>query len=164
MPARITKRPEWHMGGPVWWHHHGAKVMVKSRVPEDKTLILGSRNAAIVEISMCMGREGWHVKWGIKFGPEEKVQGTVWMSTKDLRCAFGLSDEEDYNDGRAALLSWRDTNIMRYGGTCFRQGQYIRFEDFLNIPGPGTGNDGDPNISIELDDEIKQAVRQLLGE
>ncbi|MEK6897657.1 MAG: hypothetical protein AABW93_03950, partial [Nanoarchaeota archaeon] len=147
MPAsiRVTKQPEWGgIAGPIWWHHHGTKVIVKSRVSEDKTLILGSRNAAVVEISKCMGREGWHVSWGIKFGTEEKVQGTVWMSTKNLRCAFGLLDEEDYDDSRATYLPWRNTNIERYGGTCFCQGQFIRYEDFLNIPGPGTGNDGDP--------------------
>ena len=86
------------------------------------------------------------------------------MSTKNLRCAFGLSDEEDYDGSRATFLPWRNTNIERYGGTCFYQGVFLRYEYFLNIPGPGTGNDGNPNISVELDDGIKNAVRQLLGE
>lgn len=43
-----------------------------------------------------------------------------------------------------------------------KQGAFIRYGNFLNIPSPGTGHDGDPNISILIDGPIRRAVRQLL--
>jgi hypothetical protein len=52
--------------------------------------------------------------------------------------------------------------LDRYGGDSAAQGFYIRWRNCLNIPCPGTGHDGDPNISVTLSDDIKEAVRQLL--
>lgn len=43
-----------------------------------------------------------------------------------------------------------------------RPGAFIRQGRYLNIPGPGTGLIGDPNISIRLKPEIVAAVSKML--
>lgn len=52
--------------------------------------------------------------------------------------------------------------IRRYGGTTADQGRFIRYNRFLNIPGPGTGHDGDSNISVEIRSEMQDAVAAFL--
>ena len=42
------------------------------------------------------------------------------------------------------------------------QGLYARWNSYLNIPGIGTGNDRDPNISVYTDTNIRRAVIDLL--
>lgn len=54
--------------------------------------------------------------------------------------------------------------LDRFGGTVARQGIFIRWRDFMNIPGPGTGGDGDANISVMITGEIKEAIKTILGE
>ena len=76
------------------------------------------------------------------------------MDDEHLKMAFGLSEESG---------KYGDWLIGRFGGESAEQGQFIRFENFLNIPCPGTGHDGDPNISIVLDDKIRDAVEHLLA-
>ena len=83
------------------------------------------------------------------------AKGRAWFSEEDLKSAFGFSDKSgEYG-------YWL---IERYGADVASQGKYIRWRDHLNIPCPGIGNDGDPNVSIYLDDDIKNAVRELLSE
>ncbi len=153
----FTKCPEFQAGHPIWWHLHGLKMRVRRLDLRNRTLTIGSRVAAVVRISPSRG--GWHIAWAIKFGQEEKVRGIVWMSDQNLRCAFGLSDSEDERYG-----SYRHLLIERFGADCAYHGVFIRYRNFLNIPCPGTGYDGDPNVSIDLDDDIKLAIRRLLGE
>jgi hypothetical protein len=52
--------------------------------------------------------------------------------------------------------------IEPFGGTVAKQRKFIRYHEFLNIPGPGSGYQGDPNVSIELYPETIAAVRNLL--
>lgn len=80
--------------------------------------------------------------------------GQVEMDSCQLAAAFGLSDESgDFGD-------WL---IERYRADSAEQRLWIRYGNQLNIPGPGTGHDGDPNISIELDGDIKKAVVAIIG-
>ena len=80
--------------------------------------------------------------------------GLAELSSINLRKAFRLDDTMDDK-----LSLWL---IERYGGTVAAQGEFIRWGKYLNIPGPGTGHDGDANISIFVSDEIRDAVAQLL--
>lgn len=52
--------------------------------------------------------------------------------------------------------------VDKYGATAARQGFFIRYQDYLCLPGPGTGRDGDSNLSILLDEEIQDWVLKLL--
>jgi hypothetical protein len=154
MTANSARRPpEVHpvLGYPIWWNAHGHKMRVESA--DDNDVVLTS-SAAEVKISRSTA-DVWFVDWKVvQFVPTgEGVNGRTGFSRGDLTAAFGLSDEVGEFGG------WM---IDRFGGDTANQKSFIRYEDFLNIPGPGTGNDGDPNVSILLSEEITAAVERLL--
>lgn len=136
---------------PVWYHNHGNKMKIRAiGIQKDFLVIQGS--AAEVVITKVV--EGYLVGWKIRHGgPEIGVLGKTWFSSDDLAMAFGL---------RNTIPKFGKWLIERFGGTTASQGAFIRYKDWLNIPGPGTGHDYDPNVSIQLTQEIKQAVRTLL--
>jgi hypothetical protein len=77
------------------------------------------------------------------------------MDTDTLKSAFGIHEANGYAS---------DWLLNEFGGTCASQGKFLRYKDYLNIPGPGTGHDGDSNVSIELDRSIQTAARDLMRE
>ena len=81
------------------------------------------------------------------------VQGWLRLTTAELKGAFGLAD---YLPPEAASL------ILCYGGTAAAPGKFLRYERWLNIPCPGTGADGDPNLSIEVSQEITAAITRAI--
>lgn len=137
------------MGKPIWWHHHGIKLSVMTKVKNE--LILES-SAAKLSISF-LKKNHWEVCWEVGQVGGQGSEGTVILSSKELREAF------DYG---LTPVKAEDFLFTRYGATAGRQGKFIRTDRFLNIPCPGTGNDGDPNISILITTEIKEAVKKLL--
>lgn len=144
--------PELCLGCPDWFHPKGAIMRVK-RANEREVFICGS--AAAVRITRALASEAgeWSVDWEILDGEGGKVSGNVGFSTAQLRGALGLSEES------GELGDWV---ISRYGADAAEQGKFIRWLNFLNIPCPGTGHDGDPNVSVFLDDMIRGSVRRLL--
>lgn len=156
MKKVIQRRdPEIGVIGPEWCHHHGSKMRVE-KFDKDEQIIIISGSAAKVEISRRIAGVDveWFVDWEVIQNHTEKTKGCVIYTSDDLLAAFGLSDES--SDHSVWL-------IERFGADSARQGKYIRWKEFLNIPCPGTGHDGDPNISIHLDEQMVNAVRQLLG-
>lgn len=162
MPLKVVRRnPELGgRGGPNWCHHHGAKMSVESFDPRNKILVI-SGSAAKITIckasSIRPDASGWFVAWEVvQCRPyEEGARGRVQFDDADLATAFGLSNKSGKFGG------WL---ISRYGADVAEQGKYIRWQKFLNIPCPGTGHDGDPNISVHIDEKIKDTVRQLLSQ
>ena len=155
MSTQQSARPEFNIGKPVWHHHHSRKFHVIS--PTQEPLELGA-SAANVVISPDSSK-GWIIKYRIThafggFG----VDGKIYMTTNELEVAFDLHGRLDDS------FVWPSSQwlINRYGGDFAAQGSFIRYHRFLNIPGPGTGHDGDANVSIELNDEIKAAVKALI--
>ncbi len=152
-PSEV-KRPEWHLYHPDWFHSHGNRMRLESQLNNPPGLIIKATAAELV-ISHVWNRVApWSVYWNIKHSQDEFARGTVIMPEDILEAAFGLKDNLVTKDSR-----WM---IERFGGTSSAQRYFIRYENFLNIPCPGTGHDGDPNISIGLDDEIKAAVKGLI--
>jgi hypothetical protein len=115
-------------------------------------------DALIIQSSaaeLFVSRQGvrWLAKWSIIQGPKAQVVGQVLLDSKDLSSAFGLSEET------GPLSRWM---LSECGANSASQGKFIRSGDFLNIPGPGTGHDGDPNISILIQGKMQDAVRRLI--
>jgi len=153
------KEPELRVGVPVWWHMRGFKMAVSELDATKRTLrITGSAAEIIIRParSIAPGMDGWYVDWRVSTNKAFEVggRGRVYLGDDDLKAAFGLPVDDFYND---------DETIERYGGQMASRGKFIRWSGYLNIPCPGTGHDGDPNVSIEVDDNMRQAVAQLLG-
>ena len=138
---------------PDWWHKHGSKMRLQTtNANPDIILIAGS--AASVTVSRHDRHQLWAVGWEIVQSQREKSQGLTLMDDNDLQRAFGL---------RHDLGSNGEWMVKRYGGTTASQGNFHRWQRFLNIPHPGTGLDGDLNVSVELNDATQQAIRQIIG-
>lgn len=139
---------------PVWWHHHGTKLRPdKSGFDgRNKTLTLKA-SAAEVLIQAAADGGGWRIDYEIRHSSDTLITGRLWMSDANLRTAFGLSNECEAEFGQCI--------IDAHGGDVACQGRYIRCGNWLNLPGPGTGHDGDANVSILLDEEIKEAIGKL---
>jgi|SRR3989344_2737939 len=147
------KKPKIHLFHPDWWHGHGIKMSLRTlELTPPKLVISGS--AADLTIFDHEYKDLWAVNWEVRQSQAEKVVGRVLMTNNQLLAAFDHSNELD---------NYSEWLIDRYGATCASQSNFIRFRRFLNIPGPGTGHDGDPNISIELDEDIKKAVLKLMA-
>lgn len=138
------------MGFPVWWHHHGTKMkLIAQGICNDLLIIQGSAAELVI------GRIGalWSASWKVIHDPHTQVTGQAIFGNNDLLAAFGFMDRV------GKLSKWL---IDRYGGSAADQRKFIRYRDWLNIPCPGTGHDGDPNISIKIDDHIRKAVKELV--
>ena len=137
---------------PDWWHMNGHYLAITHHDAFAGWYRLIT-NGATVTIYAVHDQEHLCIEWEVRFSQREKAKGTVLLTPNQMRAAFGFSDECE--EGSAFL-------VEKYGGTCAKQGRFIRWKNCLNVPCPGTGRDGDPNVSIELTPEIKAAVKELL--
>lgn len=156
--AHIRREPTIRMWHPDWWHVHGLKMEVSPK-EEDRTnkrlVIKGS--AAEVVISRkddYNNQREWFVDWKVVQSQQEFSSGRTIYRERELSAAFEI-DTNDVGEFPADILD-------RFGGDSASQGKYIRYKNFLNIPNPGTGHDGDPNVSIEIDGNMKLGVSRLL--
>lgn len=152
--------PNLKIGIPNWCHMHGSKMSVRNFDQENSILVLDSSAATVVITkgsSMFPGHEGWFVDWKVVQSAPQKVgvQGRAWFSDQDIKSAFGLSNISGKYD------HWL---IEQYGADVAEQGRYIRWKNYLNIPCPGTAHYGDPNVSIHLEENIRNAVQKLISE
>lgn len=155
---------------PIWWHHHGIKARV---IETGLYLVIGSSAARIMLDAPCRSWDGEDdfvcpVEWKIKHCATTHAYGETRLSVPILRVAFGLSNEALFSDETSQWL------LDQFGGTRASQGYFFNYHGrlandetlpvvYLNIPCPGTGHDGDPNISILVTDEIKEAVAEYLA-
>ena len=152
---------------PKWFHPHGMKMDLGG-TPIYHTLggddvLIGSRRGgrpsptvAQLQIrhSVTRGRL-YKVSWRIMFTRGENAWGDLLLSGDELRQAFGiLSSNSPIGD----ITEMKE----RYDAESSIPGHFIRKGKFLNIPMPGTGMDGDPNISIFITEEMQEAIRNLL--
>jgi hypothetical protein len=139
---------------PVWWHHHGDKFCLdeeKTSFPDKRVILTASAATLTIEAD---GSDNWRINWTIvTYG---KTSGSTTMTNRELLSAF-----TDTGKTADELSYWL---ISVYGGDYAAQGKCIRWKSFLNIPCPGTGHDGDPNVSILLDEDMAQAVVRLLSD
>lgn len=147
-PALCNGKPEWH-------HHHGAKMRVRSTsVADPPVWVIMASEVAHLLVQRKEGFPGWSIAWNIRHA-DGNAQGVVSVNNDELAALFGLETPETEETSR-----WL---VMRYGADWAKQGLGIRYRDWLTLPCPGTGHDGDPNISIDLDDEVRTAIGTLLA-
>jgi hypothetical protein len=162
MKLSVSRNPSYKTGGfPIWWHNHGLKMRVEL-FDKEKPILVISGSAAKITIKNISSEypnypheEGWLVDWEVKYWAplELKACGRCNFTKEELLSAFGLSKFTGDNG---------DCLIERFGAESAQQGKYIRWKKFLNIPCPGTGHDGDPNVSIYIEEDIREAIEQLV--
>ena len=145
---------------PIWWSTKGDKMDIEELNVPGKCLIL-TASVARFEIRYAVGRPDfpwtitWRIihAWGGSIENSECDRGCRWMNDFELGAAFGLANNVVVGDlpGDPRLIP-----------DVFIQGKAIRLGSHLNIPHPGTGQQGDPNISIRVTPEITEGVRRLL--
>ena len=143
---------------PLWFNPEGAKI---TRItpeydhPADPILWLESDK---VNVSIRYDiRDKWIVHYTIHRVNESTIKCDILMSAEGIYTAFGIIDEcDDLQRDRGQEI------IDRFGGQFCLQGQFIRWKNWLNIPGPGTGLRGDANLSLEITEEIKKVVREFI--
>lgn len=112
---------------------------------------------ASVRINQVHKRDKYTLSWHIshKGGLDPAfTAGAIETNSLELRRMFCLDDGVEEAD------RWM---TRQYRGTTAVQGKYLRQDRYLNIPGPGTGRDGDANISVFVSDGIMKSVRDLLA-
>ncbi len=141
---------------PSWFHHHGTKMRLGYCNHETRTLKIASSAASLKISATAISGMGpcWKIEWRVLLSQSEKSEGTRILTYEQLAIMFNLKTGEV-----PTTSQWL---IDRYGGDYAHQSHFIRWNDFLNIPCPGTGHDGDPNISLLIDTTIQRAVAKLL--
>jgi len=144
-------------GMPTWFHHHGTKISYigfDNQGSPERIMLLESSAVEIRIHRRGRSENAYIVEYRITQSPDSFNYCHICMSKKNLEEAFGLSNTCPEFGGQ-----WL---ADEYGADVAQQGQYIRYGKFLNIPGPGTGNDGDPNVSILVDEKMQKVIREIL--
>lgn len=133
---------------PSWYHCNGGKIsqigINSANSPTRKVLVLGS-NSIGIKIYRDHQGTGYLITYEIHHRNDiPTTWGKISMSEIEIQKAFGLSGECDGEDEQQI------------------PGKYIKHGSYLNIPGSGTGKDGDPNVSIYLDEALVSNVRAFL--
>ncbi|MCL5006930.1 MAG: hypothetical protein M1153_02195 [Patescibacteria group bacterium] len=138
---------------PFWYHPCGYHMVVAESL-RNKLVVVSKWAKLVVSAYKGSGDEKWSVHWEIDHGRIAGVGGQILFSSEELIAAFGCSER---------VLASHNELTKRYGADCGVQGKYIRQLRYLNIPCPGTGSDGDPNISAYITESIRLGVWKLLN-
>ena len=153
MKNKVNKVEKAMLVFPRWFNPHSAHMKVDVFIKEEHFMVISSHTTTVTTTVRIVRRaytvdEGWYIEWEIEWNPQEKSSGRVLFTSEQLRHAFGVIADKMPNFLHNAEYS--------------ESGKYVRRNNFLNIPCVGSGYDGDPNVSIYIDDDIQNAIRELL--
>lgn len=141
---------------PKWFNQHGLKMLLGGGnqivTPLEGDSVLVGNHIAQLQICETLNRAEYKVLWCITLFYKQYAMGEIILSQTTLERAFGITKD----------VPTQSTFAEKFDTDDGEQGQFIRNGSFLNIPMPGTGMDGDPNISLFVSDEIRQAVREFI--
>ena len=139
---------------PSWAHYASARVYIVFNRQGKKCLTISSGSCHLKIRPIGDGKRKWEVRW-IMFdkGPGNEVYGTRIFNPVELATAFDLHRD---------LVKTDDLFTAHYNAEYGIPGKFIRKGQFLCIPCPGTGVDGDPNMSIFLFPFIKQNITEFI--
>jgi hypothetical protein len=139
---------------PKWWHPHGRKINVEKCDASPNGEIQLKSNAVEILIYPGPQDETYVVEWKLThYYGNDQSQGKRVMARNVLLAAFGLNGFVGDNPDFSA--KWGNAHSALAG-------QYIRTGHYLNIPCPGTACDGDPNVSIFVEETIQRAISALV--
>ncbi len=143
----FLKKPETRLGMPNWYHRSGAKMNLMEFDKGNHRLVIASDEASITITPRNNKEDEWKLEWRI----ENRYTGLIFFTSIELKNAFGLTNDP----GKTGFKM-----IEKFGADSAEERKYIRYGDFLNIPGANEVNVC--NISVYVDDEMRSAIRKLL--
>lgn len=134
---------------PKWWNRNGAKMEVKHA--DDRVVMLANSTASVSirPVRDARGRRAYHISTILRQLGRDKFRNDLTFPEEYLAAAFAVTDE------------FHGANIPVIRNQS-RPGYFVRSGCHLNIPGRGSGRDGDPNASLLLEPEVREAVNQLM--
>jgi hypothetical protein len=138
---------------PAWWHVHGFKMDLQ-KIDQHMNLhhaflSIGTRVASVQIAADDSGRTmSFSLHWSL-IHSRGRVAGTIYMFADVLAAIFGMTD---------VIPLGSESFVTKYKATTGVRGIFLRQGNYLSLPCPGTGADGDPNISLYLTPEIRTAV------
>ena len=140
------------VGHPVWWHMRGYKIRLTAANFHIKFVEFSASATKLTIAKHPTDNHSWIIAWHITHSPYAFADGQIGLSTAQLRSAFGIGSRPSYDDEEFRQLFLYDDAYP---------GHFIRYADYLNFPCPGTGHDGDPNISIYITGDMKDVIDDL---
>lgn len=137
---------------PEWFHRGGTKMSLN--MSSHNIYVKFKNQSGSVELTISKNYEPRQMR-------KQQLKWIVWW---EIKSDYGLGIRE----GRDL---WTDYDIKSAFDlilvpsakkTVSRAGKFYREDSYLNIPGMGTGQNGDANVSIFVTDEIKTAIEEIL--
>lgn len=158
MQQKAKPPPLTSSGHPLWFNPEGAKITritPEYNHPAEPILWLESDKVS-VSIKYDI-KDKWIFHYTIYINNESSIKCDISMSAEEIYIAFGIIDEcENRPWDRGQEI------INQFGGQFCLQGQFIRWKNWVNVPGPGTGLKGDVNLSLEITEEMRKIVREFM--
>lgn len=137
---------------PNWWHSYGR--LVSRTLERQESELTFSSGAAHIKIGRSSTpRNMFEVRWIIFTKGQGRVDGFRVFNKKEMVSAFNIAGECGTSDTEFAGRYDADVGIPGY---------FIRKDDYLNIPCPGTGIGGDPNISIKITQVMRDQITKFI--
>lgn len=136
-------------------------------IPKDNTFVVNISksdtrifsNTSVWIVIASIKNQKFRLGWK-KTTPHGTLEGNILLSEDQLKAAFGVCNQEEM--GQMKNLDRCTTMMSEYAADICCTGRFLRYTNFLNIPAPSTRFANDPNISILITDEIREAVRTLV--
>lgn len=137
---------------PPWFHRSGYEMRlggyhINRPIGKEECILLGCKNH---QIQISPVGQAFKLLWKINGTyPLRHFQGEILLDSEEIQLAFNLCS--------------RVSNGHNGDWDRKKRGLFIGKGPYLNIPGPGTGEDGDPNISVLVTANVREAVKELLN-
>ena len=144
---------------PNWFHPRGIKMILVLVGERDPNVVIIRSTAARLVIERLNKRAPWFtLTWHLEHSAEEYTDGRRTTNAEWLQAMFLDPLSENVFDRYHRHIAW----AQHFGADVGQMGTFVRKGNYLNIPGPGIAQNGDPNISVEIDENMKRAIRALL--
>ena len=143
---------------PIWWNRSGkGTYVVKGNIGGRSITVTNGVGHLIIYKPVVGTKKTYTVRWMIfgKGGKEvNAVDGYRQFTKEQILTAFGVSQGNPITDTVFA---------EKHDAVCGIPGLFIRKLGYLNVPCPGTGIDGDPNLSAFISLSVGEDVRRFLS-
>ncbi len=166
----FNQKPKLMPGGmPDWFNRNGVKTDSIRRSPGFVSFAnrstLSDEGPAKMTVNKLHNCEDYRIDYRLEHGTGD-TEGSVRFSKEMLEVAFGIIKPSTalFTNSRfpPIALFVNSCFLGKYGGDAAILGGFIKWKNYLNVPMPGTGADGDPNISIEVTPRIRKAIKDFL--